>query len=99
MKKRVRGMRHLMTPQTLSNRHIPQDRAQLVAKMARLEHERSRLEREREVWLTKQRQTEQRLNGIQAQLEALQTKLDSLTTPPSKPRSQDDDWVSFSLEY
>jgi len=71
-----KGMHDIATAETLINRSIPASRAQMVARLARMEHERARLERELNVWLGQQQQTEWRLQQVRQHMELLQRALD-----------------------
>lgn len=106
-------MRDIPTNQGLNSRSLPKKRKQAITELARLEHEKSRLERELEMWLENQKQTEARLEKIDARLASLREMVESPAgdeTPKRTPvrrrsaaraTSQDDDpdWHEISLEY
>jgi predicted nucleic acid-binding Zn-ribbon protein len=71
-KERVRGMRDIPTVQGLRSRSIPASREQAVAEVARMEHEKARLERELDIWLGNQRNTEKRLRQVEERLAGLE---------------------------
>jgi predicted nucleic acid-binding Zn-ribbon protein len=74
-KERVRSMRDIPTVQGLRNRSVPASREQAVAEVARLEHEKARLERELDIWLVNQRNTEKRLRQVEERLAGLEQTL------------------------
>jgi hypothetical protein len=78
-----RGMRDVPTAQTLTQRGQAKGREQAITDLARLEHEKARLERELTVWTTKQVATVKRLEQVRGQLEVLQQQLEY--TPVSSP--------------
>lgn len=89
------GMRRVRTIQTLINAAVPSDRAQLSSRIARLEHERSRLSQERNMWTRKQVQADERLRDIQTQLDTMQALLSPQQAPaipgarvPARPADQ-----------
>jgi hypothetical protein len=71
-KQGTRGMRDIPTIQGLQSKAIPSSREQLVSEWSRLEHEKARLEREKEIWVQNQKRTETRLQQVLARLEELQ---------------------------
>lgn len=110
---RARGMRDIPTIQGLRDRTIPETREQAVTEWARLEHEKARLEREMETWISNQRKTEERLRQVNERLARLQEMLglsddEKSTRRPSRGPSTGDsagdrdeagDWQEVSLEY
>jgi hypothetical protein len=70
-KKRVRGMRDIPTVQGLRHHSVPTTREEAVAELARMEHEKARLERELDMWLGNQRTTEDRLRQVETRLALL----------------------------
>ncbi|MGD8241102.1 MAG: hypothetical protein PVH68_21290 [Armatimonadota bacterium] len=72
----AKGMRDVATVQTLVNRSVPASRAQIVTQLARMEHEKARLERELGMWTSKQQQTQGRLAKVQHHIASLQRALD-----------------------
>jgi hypothetical protein len=105
--KRVRGMRDLTTVQGLSGRTLPNSREQIVAEQSRLEHERSRLERELALWQENQQRTNERLNGVVERLALLSTALKPTDDPQpgtrreqtSSPHEEPINWHAIVLEY
>jgi septal ring factor EnvC (AmiA/AmiB activator) len=72
----AKGMRDIPTVQGLRNRSVPTTREQAVTELARLEHEKSRLERELNMWINNQKKTEGRLQRVKERLALLQQVLD-----------------------
>jgi hypothetical protein len=110
---RVRSMRDIPTIQGLRSRSVPASREQAVAEMARMEHEKARLERELEMWLGNQRNAEKRLRQVEERLAGLEQILnpsdgDDATKRPAhrKPTEGTDGgedqvrtWREIPLEY
>jgi len=108
----TRGMRDVPTIQGLRNRALPATREQAVTELARLEHEKARLERELEMWLANGKKTSHRLARVQEKLALLQHILDPALVEKSTARrrktrqSPDGDatrasqaWREVKLEY
>jgi chromosome segregation ATPase len=74
--KRPKGMRDIMTVQGLGSRSIPNSREQIMTELSRLEHEKARLGREREIWATNQQKAEGRLQAAEERIGLLQAALD-----------------------
>ena len=74
--KGTRGMRDIPTIQGLRHCSLPSTREQTVAEVARLEHEKARLERELDMWLENQKKTEKRLQDVRERLSHLQQVLE-----------------------
>jgi peptidoglycan hydrolase CwlO-like protein len=109
----VRGMRDVPTIQGLRHRSLPDTREQAVAEFARLEHEKARLERELNMWVSNQQKTESRLRQVEERL----ALLEQIMNPPAaedtakrtaahrSPTKEDSDegaaqgWREVSLEY
>jgi hypothetical protein len=72
----TRGMRDIPTIQGLRHRGLPTTREQAVAEIARMEHERARLQRELEIWLSNQEKTQSRLRQVEERLACLQEIFD-----------------------
>lgn len=72
---RPRGMRDIATIQGLSGRNVAGSREQMVTELARMEHEKARLEREMRIWIGNQKRTEERLRLVQERLDLLQKTL------------------------
>ncbi|MBM4465415.1 MAG: hypothetical protein FJ014_07695 [Chloroflexi bacterium] len=104
-----KGMQDIATAQSLISRSIPATRAQMMTRLARMEHERERLERELKVWGGKQEQTEERLQQVRQRIELLQRALDESSADEeredsSTQRAADDGreakgWREIPLEY
>lgn len=73
-----KGMHDIPTAQSLSSRSIPASRDKIMTQLARMEQERARLERELDIWVGKQQQTEERLQQVRQRIELLQQALDEL---------------------
>jgi hypothetical protein len=110
----MRGMRDIPTIQGLRHRAVPATREQVVAEVARLEHEKARLQRERDIWLSNQKKTEGRLDQVEERLQRLQQMLDppadsgpakrQVRRSQAKPADDEDEsetntWREISLEY
>jgi hypothetical protein len=70
--KHARGMRDIPTIQGLSSRSVPNTRPQAATELARLEHEKARLERELKMWIDNQKRTESRLRLVEERLALVQ---------------------------
>ncbi len=106
--KHVRSMRDIPTIQGLRNRSVPATREQVMSELARLEHEKARLERELNIWLANQKKTAGRLQQLQERVNLLQTVMDEISPkkrkldPGSEQAEKIDDkngWHEVSLEY
>lgn len=84
---RPRGMRDVPTAQTMTKRSKT-GREQAITDLARLEHEKARLERELSVWTTKQAATDRRLEQVRSELAQLQLQLEytTVSAPAAAPR-------------
>jgi hypothetical protein len=110
---RVRSMRDIPTIQGLRHRSVPASREQAVAEVARMEHEKARLERELEIWLGNQRNTEKRLRQVEERLAGMEqilnppdgdgaTKRPVHRTPTEKTDGGEEEvrkWREIPLEY
>ena len=86
---RPKNMRDIPTIQGLVHRSEPKTREQAVNELARLEHEKARLQRELDIWQANRKQTEQRLQRVAERLAVLQRILtDSSDEANSSPASQ-----------
>ncbi len=96
-----KGMHDVPTAQSLRNRSLPSSRAAIVAQLARMEHEKARLERELNVWRDKQQQTEGRLQQVQEHIARLQQALDVSWAEEKRADDQGDtrSWREIPLEY
>jgi len=106
--KQVRSMRDIPTIQGLRNRSVPTTREQVMSELARLEHEKARLERELNMWIANQKKTEDRLQQLQERVNLLQTVMDEISPkkrkldPGSEQAEKIDDkngYHEVSLEY
>lgn len=79
---KAKGIRDIPTLQLLSKRKLFSTREQAASDIARLEHDKARLERELKLWTTKQAQTEKRLAQVQQQLGMLQQVLNESGDKP-----------------
>jgi len=98
----IKRMSHIRTAQNLMNRSQITTRPQIASKLARLEHEQARLEREHQLWLNKQQQTEERLLRVQQQIRDLQQRLlpnQKLANPNHNDQLETPGWRKLALEY
>lgn len=95
---RPKGMQHIRSMRSVVNRSQPANRAQIASQLARLEHEKARLDRELSVWEVKVQQTAEKRAALAAQTAALQTALARLdnTAVSSDPSST---MSTLTLEY
>jgi hypothetical protein len=99
---RARGLREVATIQTLRAQGGTSPRAQMATELARLELERSRLERILAAWEENRRRTAERLEIVRARASALQYAM--ATQPPAHyTLSEDADaiagWHAVRMEY
>ncbi len=87
--KKLRNMRDIPTIQGLKDRGVPSNREQIVSELARLEHEKARLERELSIWNANQRKTENRIHQVQERLNLLQNFLDELSPQRRRARQEE----------
>lgn len=107
--KRLRSMRDIPTIQGLKNRGVPSNREQIVGELARLEHEKARLERELSMWVANQKKTQFRLSNVQERLNHLQAALEEISprkqpeapaaAHTEEPEGQTARYKEMSLEY
>ena len=87
--KDLRGMRDIPTIQGLNKQSAPTTRAEAATELARLEHEKVRLNRELKMWIGNQERTEGRLRRVEERLTILQQILDQTADDDStQPSSQ-----------
>ena len=113
-RKDMRGMRDIPTIQGLRHCSQPTTREQTVAEIARLEHEKARLQREMAMWNQNQEKTAGRLQQVEERLALLQQALDPPDPTGTPRRAQaprpaakgagDDDggargWREITVEY
>lgn len=106
--KHLRGMRDIPTIQGIRNRSVPATREQAMTELTRLEHEKSRLERELNIWLANQKKTEDRIQQLQERVNLLQTVMGEISPKRRRPdpgseQAEEDAgksaWREVSLEY
>ena len=86
----IRSMRDLPTIQGLKNRSLPANREQIMGELARLEHEKARLEREKTIWLSNQKKAQTRIDQVQERFDLLQRMLEELSPKPQLPEDNVD---------
>jgi len=106
---KIKGMRNIPTVQGLAHRAVPSNREQAVSELARQEHERARLQRELNLWLSKKEQTEQRLQAVQERIKQLEQALyescsdsSQATRTEGSPSGEEKgkkNWREIPLEY
>ena len=104
-----KGMHDIPTTQSLSSRSIPATRDKIMTQLARMEQERGRLGRELDMWIGKQKETEERLQHVRQRIELLQQALDKLSADEKRrdsgtQRAANDGrkakgWQEITLEY
>jgi chromosome segregation ATPase len=96
---KLRGMRDVATLQRQSRPNTGLSRQQIANKIARLEHDRLRLQREAQTWRTNLVKTETRLAHTETQLSQLHAQLGPTTTNtrPAAPAPQG--FGTLDLEY
>jgi ATP-dependent Clp protease ATP-binding subunit ClpA len=72
---KIKGMRNVATIQTLRNHARPSSRAEMAAQLARLEHERYRLERELQIFEEKKARSLEGLQQTRAHIDELKQAL------------------------
>ena len=85
----MRGMRDVPSIQGLRHRSLPTTREQTIAEVARLEHEKARLERELALWLQHQERTEKQLWRVEGRLATLQGGLEPRVSQRPVGRGRD----------
>lgn len=75
MSAKIRRMRDLVEARKETARSHSYGREQALGELARLEHERARLERTLEVWLANQRKTEHQIQQVLQRIETVQSSL------------------------
>lgn len=98
-KMKVKGMHDIATGQNMINRSIRATRAQRLGQLARVEHEKSRLERELDKWKANKKQSEERLRVVQRRIGLLKQSLHD--DPPEKREQghRQRTWREVRLEY
>ena len=77
------GLRQVATLKTLADAARPRTHYQLISRFARLENERVRLERERDMWLARQAAVDRKLAKLHEQIALLRPLL--LDQPAGRP--------------
>ena len=101
----IRNMRDLPTIQGLKNRAMPANREQIMSELARLEHEKARLEREKTIWLSNQKKAQTRIDQVQERFDLLERMLIELAPKPVLPEGEADikkatsKYKGINLEY
>jgi ubiquitin len=106
---KTKGMRDIPTMYGLAKRSKPNSRDEAITELARLEHEKARLERELALWQDNQKRTQQRLQAILGRLALLQAFVDGRPSEAASPDKQAHDaqeeaganeqWTTIQLEY
>ena len=105
---RPKGLRNLRTLQATTRRDKANSHEQAVAELARLEHEKARLQRELDVWEQNRRRTEQHLQRVEARLGVVRRNIDlsggeAVRRPAPQvfrdEREDETDWGTLSIEY
>ena len=106
---RVKGMGDIATINALVRRAVPRTKAQVVAELAYLEHEKARLERELELWTGNWKRTEAQILLNQERMTYLKAILQEEHLAASKELAADesqgndgqraDGWREVKLEY
>jgi septal ring factor EnvC (AmiA/AmiB activator) len=86
--KSAKGMRDIPTIQGLSSRSVPDTKPQAATELARLEHEKARLERELNIWIANQKKTEDRLRQVEERLALVRQVLDPTAAGGSTKRAK-----------
>ena len=98
-------MRDIPTIQGLKNRLMPDNREQIMSELSRLEHEKARIGREIEVWISNQKKAQSRLQGVQERVDLLNLQMTLLDPEPAASRWDQDgeytggDFHTVKLEY
>jgi len=101
----IRNMRDIQTIQGLKNRSVPDNREQIMGELARLEHEKARLDREIVIWLSNQKKAQTRIQQVQERMDLLQGMIEELSPKPQAVQSgqetekQRGNFREVNLEY
>ena len=84
----LNGMRDIPTIQGLHSRSVPATQPQTATELARLEHEKARLERELKMWFGNQKRTESRLMEVEERLALVKQVMGLVTVedPTKRPK-------------
>jgi chromosome segregation ATPase len=101
--KQLPTMRDIPTIQGLKNRAVPSNREQIASELARLEHEKARLERELNMWVGNQKKTKIRIHQVQERLDLLEHVMDELSPRHSSEldefEKENGKYKEVTLEY
>ena len=101
----VRNMRDIPTIQGLKNRSVPANREQIMSELARLEHEKGRLDRENTIWVSNQKKAQIRIQQVQERIDLLTSKIEELLPKPPaapsnlEPEKKSENYRVVKLEY
>jgi len=101
---RPKGIRQIRTAPRNGLRHAPGSREQAVSELARLEHERARLDRTLQIWIANQQQVSAQLDEVHARIALIQRTLQPAAAPPPNAALPTPDkhipaWNAVQLEY
>ena len=108
---KIKGLRDIQTLGGLAHGGVTGTRAQIVNKLAHLEHAKDQLERELEIWTTNQKRVGSRLQLVRQRIGLLQRALEKMDPSakrdaPSPDQEASDDsreagtaWREVTLEY
>ncbi|MDO8589340.1 MAG: hypothetical protein Q7T82_20140 [Armatimonadota bacterium] len=85
---RVKSLRDIRTLRGQVHGIGAKTRAQAVAELAYLEHEKARLERESKIWIANQTQMESRLQSVRRRIGQVQAMLDETPADPGAARNR-----------
>ena len=93
----------------LMKRSKPNGRDEAITELARLEHEKARLERELALWRSNEKRTQQRLQTILNRVALLQALVDGRSSETASPQAvsgpqneeavESEEWATVRLEY
>ncbi len=106
---RTRGMREIPTAFGLAKRSKPNSRDEAITEMARLKHEKARLEREMALWVQNEKRTEKHLQKVRDRLAMLEPIVANRPPEPAlkpepgadqtQPEATTEKWDTIKLEY
>ena len=102
---RIRNMRDIPTIQGLKNRTVPDSREQIMSELARLEHEKARIDREISVWVGNQKKAQIRAMEVYDRIAILQGLIKELAPRSSnglgdeKEESKSSEFREVKFEY
>ncbi|MCL5996303.1 MAG: hypothetical protein M1546_09640 [Chloroflexi bacterium] len=106
---RTKGMRDIPTMYGLAKRSKPNSRDEAITEMARLEHEKVRLERELSLWQKNEQRTQGRLKQVQDRLALLQGMVENHPASGQPPEgspgadepagNEGERWTVIQMEY